>query len=582
VAWSDSYEPEEADQYEDLKYWTKSNNKGYQHQSLDNSDDPKCPFKKLELRKFDWDDDYTVELRDNAMASSGALMVVPKNGHWVRLFIQANNNAGYFYQNLPEINLANVPTSWGVFQKDDAEALSPQILAFGGTGSSSVADGFLEIVLIGRPNRDPEDIIVCDVDEDWGWEYQDRTMKAFTLFLDGLGGSDGSNFESEIWMTLLDYGTTGMLTTGAIVPKTNSKGRDVNMQGLIPSVPNGYYWDFQRQEVREIDSGEPFDWGNESDTTQDMDEDDLDGGDSTTTTPPDPEDTTPSPASDTTLRGMYNLVKDDQASKTPFSLFNFSGGSSLRTWRTDDQVIIENQDRFWSKSGALLLEIRDGAMVELEIMCERKDYFSDIANSLNLDPQLIGENFYGGDSSFTVRLYGGNFIYCDPDKDYADTVALFGGFTLSTDQTSYTIDEPADQEFYIKLLNFGVDDRIKDDDDDDDNGEGGSNGGGENGETIPTDPFDLIDGSDTPFDETDGLTDRVIKSAVFGINNSFRAVEAVFEGFMIALPALIVIGSAVIVGKIAIGATEKGASKVVSIAKKAENSITNVSIEGVN
>ena len=108
---------------------------------------------------------------------------------------------------------------------------------------------------------------------------------------------------------------------------------------------------------------------------------------------------------------------------------------------------------------------------------------------------------------------------------------------------------------------------------------GGGGGGGGGGST---DPFDVIDGVDTPFDEEDGLVDRLIKSVVFGINGSFKAVEAAFEGFVIALPALIVIGSAVVVAQLTIKATEKGAVKVVSIAKKGADNLTNIEIEGIN
>ena len=583
MGWQDSYEPDEATQYEDLKYWTKSNNKGYQHQSLDNKDDPKCPFQKLELRKFDWDDNFTVELRDNAFASSGAFMAIPKVGHWVRLYVQANNNGAYFYQNLPEIGLANVPTSWGAFEKEDASSDNWQLLAFGSTGSSAFADGFLEVVLIGRSGANPTDILTIDIDEDWGWDQPQSggKQKAFTLYLDGQGGSDGSNMESECWITLLDYGTTGQLNSGAIVPQKNSMGRDVNMQGLIPNVPNGYYWDFQAQEVKSIDSDIPTDWGNDGDTTV---SDDDDADDITTTDPPKPEDTKPTPAGDDTFKGMWNNYKDGQKTKTPFSVFQFSGGSGQRSWPNANTLRINNNDTPFVDSGAVLLEIREGYYVDFNIMNENRGYFTDIGNSLNLDPQLISEDFSGGDSDFTIRLYGGNFIYADADADFADAVASFGAFGISTETGSYSISEAADNDYEIKLLAFGIDERVPEDDDDNDGGNGGGNGQGGDSTTVPTDPFDLIDGSDTPFDETDGLTDRVVKSAVFGINNSFKAIEAAFEGFMIAMPALIVIGSAVIVAKLAIGATEKGASKVVSLAQGVEKSITNVSIpiEGAN
>ena len=579
MAWTDSYEPDAQAQYKNLKYWlSQKSSEDIPYESLYDGSNSKCPFKKLEARRLVWDDDDTLELEDNAFASSGAFMAVPRDGHWVRLFVQANNNAGYFWENLPERGLANVPTSWGFRDKDGATANSWQIIAFGETGTSTLADGFIEIVLIGRPGSDPRDILTIDVDEDWGWKYQDRNQKAFTLYLDGLGGSDGSNWESEVWITLLDYGSTGQLPSGAIVPKKNSLDRDVNLQGLIPTVPNGYYWDFATQEVISIDDGSSTDFGTDSDTTGEFDADDFDGGSGVSPTPPKPENLDPEPASSRTLKGMWELVQDGKAEQTPFKVFQFSGGSSRRTWTNDDKVRVENFDRFWSDSGAVLMEIREGAMIELKITNENAGYFSDIGNSLLLDPQLVSENFSGGDSSFTIKLYGNNLVAADVDKDYSDISGAFGGFTITTDKGSYTIDDPADNEFIIEMKSFGYDERIPEDDDDDIIVN--PNPGG--GETTPTDPFDLIDGADTPFDETDGLTDRLIKSTTFGINGSFKAIEAAFEGFMIALPALIVIGSAVIVAKLAIGATEKGASRVVGMANKAKDSITNVSIEGVN
>lgn len=576
MAWNDSYEPEQITQYEDLKFWLNKNDSSGKGKSLSNSDDPKCPFKKLEVRRFSWDDDNTVELEDNFTASSGAFMAVPKDGHWVRLFVQANNNGAYFFQNLPERGLATGETSWGAFLKDTFEATSWQIIAFGSTGDGAFADGFIEVVLIGRPGSDPRDILTLDVDEDWGWSYQSRTQKAFTLYLDGLGGSDGSNWESEIWVSLLDYGTTGTLPNGTIVAKKNSMGRDVRANGLIPVVPNGYYWDFNEQAVISLVDDTETDFGDEGGTVLDQD---PDGGDIIENDDPDTDDLKPEPASNNTLKGMYKLVKDGNADQTPFSVFKISGASDQKTWLSNDSLFINNNDTPFKKSGALLLEVREGAYVKLNIENEKKAYFTDIGTSLSLDPQLVSENFAGSDSDFTVNLYGGNLIYCDPDADYADAVSAFGAFTITTDTGSYSISDPADNDFIITLLDHGVDDREPEDNDDvvidGDNGEGGST-------TIPTDPFDGIDGLETPFDETDSLTDRVIKSTVFGINGSFRAVEAVIEGFFIALPALIVIGSAVIVGRLAINATEKGASKVVSVVKKAENSITNVSIEGVN
>ena len=99
-----------------------------------------------------------------------------------------------------------------------------------------------------------------------------------------------------------------------------------------------------------------------------------------------------------------------------------------------------------------------------------------------------------------------------------------------------------------------------------------------------TDPFDLVDDFPTPFEPDDELSDRLVKSFTFGVNGAFRAIEAVIEGIMIALPAVIVIGSAVVMSRVMMKATEKGAAKVADSAKKAGDFLRSgnkMNIEGV-
>ena len=82
------------------------------------------------------------------------------------------------------------------------------------------------------------------------------------------------------------------------------------------------------------------------------------------------------------------------------------------------------------------------------------------------------------------------------------------------------------------------------------------------------DPFSTFDGLPVPFEESDGLLTRLLNTFTFAVNSSARAIEAVIEGAMMALPAVIVIGSAVIAAKLIIQSTDKGAEKVLSLGKR--------------
>jgi hypothetical protein len=576
-------EPTPATQYKELEYWLVSNNKGYKHQSLGHIDDPKNPFKILEGRKFDWDDDNTLELRDNFSASSGAFLAAPRDNHWTRFYVQANNKAN-LWDSVENVGLVDVSYSYGM--KDDLSFNSDQILSVGDDDSGIIStddDGYFEVVLIGRSGANPRDLLAIDVDEDWGWEYQGKNINAFRMILNGDGGSDSTNWETNTWITLLDYGTCRQLN-GATIPYQNSMGIDVDSQGLSKPHINGFEWSFEDQSYRALDDSGNTDFDNDDQTTQDDDDDDN--------TQPDP-DPNPNPPQDVLFgfEAMYDQIKNgEDNADNPFSIFSIYGADSQHDFITSNELFVNNNDVPFRDSGAALLEVKEGMFVELRITNQANSFFSDIAVSMSLDTALVREDFNGGDSDFTVRLYGGNVLYVDPDNDYGDAVASFGGgFFLSTESSSYAIAEPADNDYIIELIDHGVDERKPDPSTECDDGFVWDpvnqmcipiNGGGDGGD-VPTDPFEIIDGIDTPFDEDDGLVDRLIKSITFGINNSFKAIEAAFEGFVIALPALIVIGSAVIAARLAIGATEKGASKLIGVATKAKDSITDVKIEGV-
>lgn len=324
-----------------------------------------------------------------------------------------------------------------------------------------------------------------------------------------------------------------------------------------------------------------------------------------------------------TVKTGFELVYDNTPSvNSPFSVFTISGdyswqnsGTTLRLKDWDPQSASLSRI-----SGAVLLEVEQGHFVDLNIMNEEAASFNDLAQSLSLNPRLINSDFDGGDSDFTIRLYGGSILYADADGSAGDLESAFGAaFYLSDGQNAYNIVDPINDDYEIKLINWGLADDphlplpfgeceegyiwdienqmcvIENPPPID--------GECEDGyvwdetlqmcvfvQTTPdtdpsTDPFDLVDGMESPFDENDELVDRLVKSFTFGLNGAFRAIEAVVEGMMIALPAVIVIGSAVVLSRVLMKATEKGAAKVANVAGKSKDFLLDknaIKIEGVN
>lgn len=320
--------------------------------------------------------------------------------------------------------------------------------------------------------------------------------------------------------------------------------------------------------------------------------------------------------------GFELVYENTPSSNSPFSTFTISGDSSWvdsgSTLRLKDW---DPQSAFLSRiSGAVLLEVAQGHYVDLNIMNEKAAFFNSIGQSLALNERLLSQDFDGGDSDFTIRLYGGSILYADADGSATDLQSAFGAAFYITDGiNAYQITDPANDDYEIKLNDWGIGDDpylpL----------EYGECGDGEvwneaqqlcvpqfitplddecpvgyvldpetqqcvfinpSPTTNPTstDPFDLIDGMETPFDEDDELVDRLVKSFTFGVNGAFRAIEAVIEGMMIALPAVIVIGSAVVLSRVLMKATEKGAAKIANVAGKSKDFLldsNSLKIEGV-
>jgi hypothetical protein len=338
-----------------------------------------------------------------------------------------------------------------------------------------------------------------------------------------------------------------------------------------------------------------------------------------TPTDPNPEPAPPVDIIKSGLEKVYDVGVDSVNS--PFSVFNITGNYEWKNSGMTLRLADYDPQRFSQVSGSVLLEVKQGHYVDLDIMNENSGWFNAISQSLKLNPRLISEDFGGGNSDFTIRLYGGSILFADSDGNSEDLGSAFGGyFYLSDGVGSYAIGEPANDEYEITLENWGlgedphnqpIDQCPEGFTYDPVRGECVANqftpepdqecpeGYVYDEETgtcvlIPpspnpppqgdTDPFDLVDDFPTPFEPDDELSDRLVKSFTFGVNGAFRAIEAVIEGIMIALPAVIVIGSAVVMSRVMMKATEKGAAKVADSAKKAGDFLRSgnkMNIEGV-
>ena len=118
-----------------------------------------------------------------------------------------------------------------------------------------------------------------------------------------------------------------------------------------------------------------------------------------------------------TATGMQQLYTNTQQGRgtTPFSRFELYGETTFvpksKNRSSGDLWLDDDDAPSWAiglnnLSGGVLLEVKDGWWVTLEIMNEDSGYFSPLKAALSLDPRL-GENnnFEGGDSEFTITLY---------------------------------------------------------------------------------------------------------------------------------------------------------------------------------
>jgi hypothetical protein len=300
--------------------------------------------------------------------------------------------------------------------------------------------------------------------------------------------------------------------------------------------------------------------------------------------------------------GMRQLYENTRLGRgtTPFSRFELYGETTFdrknKNRRAGD-LWLDDDDApelvWWNNlSGGVLLEVKQGWYVTLEIMNEDSGYFSPLKAALSLDPRLGSDNnFEGADSEFTITLYGGGYLYADVDDEFGAGGALGGPFAISTgtNGSAYALQAVPNDEFNISLVDYGegedphnggTDPQCQDGYEWDEATQqcvpiGGGGGGGGGGD----DPFDIFDNQDAPFDEEDGVVDRLLKTFTFGVNSTFRAFEAVVEGAMLALPAIIIIVAAVVAANLVVGATKTGTEKAKQLIAKAGSMRQNMSID---
>jgi len=237
-----------------------------------------------------------------------------------------------------------------------------------------------------------------------------------------------------------------------------------------------------------------------------------------------------------------------------FSTMEFYKKSDI-DFPDSQKIVLNDNDIPFTQSAGILFQVAQDRYVDIKIKTENRDYFNDIKALLSIDGNARDLDLESGDPSFTYRLFGGSTMGIDIDDEHG----LGAGFSLNTFNQSYTVGEFADNEWILTIVGFGDYTRLEDGDDvvlpptD---------------PTDPTvvvqgDPFGLFDSYDQIIDDEDGLLDRLTAAFSFGIRTSFRAVEAVVEGAFIALPAIIVIVSSLLLAKVIISLTESGAESII-------------------
>jgi len=260
-----------------------------------------------------------------------------------------------------------------------------------------------------------------------------------------------------------------------------------------------------------------------------------------------------------TLKQLYGNTKSG-SEQTPFKTFEIYGDTQ---WQSNNEKLFLNDKDFYQvgslDSGGALLELKENAWITLKIQTQDSGYFNTLQAGISLDDDFQTVDLTAADPNFVVTLRGGGILAWDIDGNWG--LSALGDFYLSTGITALNPLDPVNDESEITKIDWGFE-TVTDD------------------PTTPpvtvvpsTDPFSPFDNLDAPFEEDDGLITRLLNTFSFSMNASGRAIEAIIEGALLALPAILIIASAVIITKIVVKATEKGAIKIVSLTQKTAKSI---------
>ena len=260
-----------------------------------------------------------------------------------------------------------------------------------------------------------------------------------------------------------------------------------------------------------------------------------------------------------TLKQLYDNTQSG-SEQTPFKTFEIYGDTE---WQSNNEKLFLDDKDFYQvgtlESGGVLLEVKENAWVTLKIQTQDSGYFDTLQAGMSLDNDFQAVDLTAGDPSFSVTLREGGILAWDIDGNWG--LSALGDFYLSTGITALNPLDPVNDESEITKINWGF-------------GSVTDNDKPSPATVTPsTDPFSPFDNLDAPFEEGDGLITRLLNTFSFSINATGRAIEAIIEGAMLALPAILIIASAVVITKIVVKLTEKGAVKIISLTQKTAKGI---------
>ena len=489
----------------------------------------------------------TIKLKEFSIYDSGATQMKVKKGHWVRLLIVTKED-DFFQQNTttPNSQILNVGEFLDTKYFNTNPSPTLGIYQSFTIYSWTVNESFIDVVLIG----DNDDYLSIDVDGDVSG------ISKYRINIQGNNIGNNAEIDEDTWVTLIDYGTTKNS-----LPYKNSFGGLVLKTGQEPYCEKGeFVWETQLctwYEDEEIVEEDPI-----------------------VVNPIDPIDGTDKPPEPPPPSEFEELQKTAGGNNNPFSRFSLFGDYEwINTTGKGALRLIDNDTFIGGDSGGAWISIKEGYYVDFKIKIY-DNYLRQTRAKIEGD-ELAIEKLSEDSKQFTYRLYGKNQLAVDIDKEYgfSTTNQLTGiqtniSFFLEGVLQEYAMAAKIDKDVKITLLDWGSGEYIPTP----------VNNECPDGfvfdelsqscvpiDTVvttdpsPTDPFDLFDDLGAPFDEDDGVLTRLTKSFAFSLRGSSKAIEAIIEGALMALPAVIIIGSAVVIGTYVVRKVEVTATKLEKI-----------------